>query len=298
MKLIRIVARGPQTRFVDRVRILLSGKGYLKGAPVMKKFLLATLAFGIQALPAVAADMSLGDWGHGPAAPTWKGFYVGVNGGYGWSNGSVTETPFQSFPAPFVVPGGAASPKLQGALFGAHGGYNWQTGALVLGVEGDFDWAGINNSAAAVFADPIVGAPATDGLMVYQNVQWLTTIRGRLGYTSGSSMVYATGGGAWESLRTNALLSTDTSAGVLSQSAAASFTNTRSGYAVGAGYEYMINPNWIARVEYLHYGFSGGGNTFALPVNCGVVAGGVCGGNISSNNNSIDTVRAALSYKF
>jgi outer membrane immunogenic protein len=266
----------------------------------MKKFLLATVAFGILALPAVAADMSLGDWVGGRVGPTWKGFYVGVNGGYGWSNGTVTETPFQSFAAPFVVPGGTANSKLQGALFGVHGGYNWLTGAFVLGVEGDFDGAGINNSAAGVFAAPLLGGggTATDGLMVHQNVQWLATARGRLGYTWGSSMVYATGGGAWESLRTNVLLSTNTAANGFSESAAASFTNTRSGYAVGAGYEYMINPKWIARVEYLHYGFGSGGNTFALPVNCGVVAGGVCGGNISANNNSIDTVRAALSYKF
>ena len=133
--------------------------------------------------------------------------------------------------------------------------------------------------------------------MVHQDVQWLASIRGRLGYTWGSSMVYATGGGAWESLRTNAMLSTDTSAGVFSQSGTVTSTSNRSGYAVGAGYEWMINHNWIARVEYLHYGFSGG-NTFALPVNCAVIAGGACGGNISSSNTNIDTVRAALSYKF
>jgi opacity protein-like surface antigen len=60
----------------------------------------------------------------------------------------------------------------------------------------------------------------------------------------------------------------------------------------------MINPNWIARVEYLHYGFGDSGNTFGLPVSCGIVAGGACGGNFASSNNSIDTVRAALSYKF
>ena len=60
----------------------------------------------------------------------------------------------------------------------------------------------------------------------------------------------------------------------------------------------MINPNWIARVEYLHYGFSGG-NSFALPVSCGIGgAGATCGGNIASSNNNIDAVRAALSYKF
>jgi outer membrane immunogenic protein len=270
----------------------------------MKKLLLATVAFGMLALPAAAADMGAPMYkapAPVPVLPAWQGFYVGVNGGYGWSNGSVTESPFQNFAAPFAfVPAGTANPKLEGALFGVHGGYNWQWGTWVLGVEGDFDGAGLNNSAAGVFADPLGGSggTATDGLMVHQNVEWLATVRGRLGYTWGSSMVYATGGGAWESIKTNVLLSTDTSAGVFSQSAAGSFTNTRSGYAVGAGYEWMINSNWIARVEYLHYGFSGGGNTFALPVGCGVVAGGVCGGNISSNNNSIDTVRAALSYKF
>jgi outer membrane immunogenic protein len=110
-------------------------------------------------------------------------------------------------------------------------------------------------------------------------------------------MLYVTGGGAWESLRTKAMLSTDTSPGVFSQSGTASNTSTRSGYAVGVGYEWMITNNWIARTEYLHYGFTGG-NTFADSVNCGVVAGGACGGNILSKTNNIDAVRAALSYKF
>jgi outer membrane immunogenic protein len=266
----------------------------------MKRFLLTTVAFGMLALPAMAADLTPVYKAPVPVAlPTWTGFYVGVNGGYGWSNGAVTETPFQNFASAVpVIPGATGNPKLDGAIFGVHGGYNWQTGAFVLGVEGDWDAAGLNNSAQGVFADPL-GTGGTDGLMVHQDVQWLATVRGRLGYTWGSSMVYATGGGAWENLRTNVLLSTDTATGTFATSSATSFTNTRSGYAVGAGYEWMINPNWIARVEYLHYGFSGGGNTFALPVNCGVGgAGATCGGNISGSNNNIDTVRAALSYKF
>ena len=69
----------------------------------MKKFLLTTVAFGVLALPAMAADMALGDWGQsGRVGPKWTGFYVGVNGGYGWANSTVTETPFQNFAAPLV----------------------------------------------------------------------------------------------------------------------------------------------------------------------------------------------------
>jgi hypothetical protein len=35
-----------------------------------------------------------------------------------------------------------------------------------------------------------------------------------------------------------------------------------------------------------------------LPVTCTVIAGGACGGTLSSSNTNIDSVRAALSYKF
>jgi outer membrane immunogenic protein len=261
----------------------------------MKKFLLTTVAFGALAVPAMAADMAPAPYYKAPVPvvlPAWTGFYVGVNGGYGWSNSNITETSPQS---PFV-PSATTSPKLDGALFGVHGGYNYQTGAFVLGVEGDWDAAGMNNSAQGVFPDAL-SATALDGVMIHQDIRWLATVRGRLGYTWGSSMVYATGGGAWEDVRTNALLSTNTATGTFATSTAGAFTNTRSGYAVGAGYEWMINPNWIARVEYLHYGFTGGGNTNALAVDCGF-AGGVCSSNIASGNNNIDTVRAALSYKF
>jgi outer membrane immunogenic protein len=275
----------------------------------MNKALLLSLAAGAAFAcigPVYAADMSMPYKALPMMAPvsSWTGFYIGVNGGYGWSNGSTTEDPFQNFALALpgggtVVPGASLSQKVNGALFGVHGGYNWQTSAWVWGVEGDFDASGMSNSAQIVMPDPLLGSGglATDGLSVQQQVQWLASARARLGYTWGSSMLYVTGGGAWESLRTKAMLSTDTSAGVFSQSGTASNTSTRSGYAVGVGYEWMITNNWIARTEYLHYGFTGG-NTFADSVTCTVVAGGACGGNILSKTNNIDAVRAALSYKF
>jgi outer membrane immunogenic protein len=134
--------------------------------------------------------------------------------------------------------------------------------------------------------------------MTHQDVTYLASIRGRLGYALGLNLVYVTGGAAWESLRTNVLLSTDTAAGTSSESGVASLNNTtRSGWVVGTGYEWMITSNWLVRAEYLHYAF-GGGNSFAVTVPCGIGGpGAACGGNISTSTNNIDVVRVGVSFK-
>jgi opacity protein-like surface antigen len=54
--------------------------------PKMKRFLLTTVAFGVLAVPAMAADMAPAPYYKAPVPvvlPAWTGFYVGVNGGYG-----------------------------------------------------------------------------------------------------------------------------------------------------------------------------------------------------------------------
>jgi len=236
-----------------------------------------------------------------PPLPTWNGFYIGVDGGYGWATGNVTEDPFQSFPGSTVIPPAAFSQTLDGAIFGVHAGFNFQVATFVLGVEGDFDGSGINNSSQVVLPDPLNGSggTATDGFMAHQDIRWLASARARLGVPLGSSLLYVTGGGAWESLRTNVLLSADTAGGVYSESGAASFTSTKSGYVVGAGYEWMINPNWIARAEFLHYGFSGASSVPVFVTSCATGgAGATCGGNVASSDNNVNVGRVGLSYKF
>jgi outer membrane immunogenic protein len=254
--------------------------------------------------PAFAADMALKAPAYTPqAAPTWTGFYIGANGGYGWSQSSTTADPFQNFTtATPVIPPFGISQQLSGALAGVQLGYNYQMSSWVLGVEGDFDGAGLNNSSQAIALDPLGGAggTATDGFMAHEDIEWLATVRGRLGYTWGPSMLYVTGGGAWEGVKDSYLLSTDTAlVSVFSASSGASVTTTRSGWVVGGGWEWMINSNWIARLEYLHYDFSNSSSTVSIPVTCaGFAAGSTCGSNATSSNNSIDAVRVGLSYKF
>jgi outer membrane immunogenic protein len=260
----------------------------------------AALVVGLGFAPAAfAADLEV----KAPplvAPPSWTGIYIGVNGGYGWSNGTITESPFQSFPGPAVVPQAFLGQNVDGAVFGAHAGYNWQWAALVLGAEGDFDAASMANSSQVVLPDPIGGGGGTanDLFMAHQNVTYLASIRGRLGYALGPNLAYVTGGGAWESLRTNVGLATDTAAGTFSEAGTASLNNTvRSGWVVGTGYEWMITPNWLIRAEYLHYAFSGG-NSLAVTVPCGFGGpGATCGGNVSSSTNNIDVVRLGVSFK-
>src|ERR1700712_3458187 len=70
-----------------------------------------------------------------PSYANWSGFYVGINGGYGfgkanWSGGGVSTGDFD----------------VKGAQAGVTAGYNYQTGVWVWGLEGDLDWSGVKGS--------------------------------------------------------------------------------------------------------------------------------------------------------
>jgi outer membrane immunogenic protein len=107
----------------------------------MKKFLLTTAAFGMLALPAMAADMARAPVYRAPIpAPLciWCGFYLGLNAGGTWSNNnsvdvnSVRTVDFPPGPASYgaasaagatgSVPVGGRS----GFIGGGQIGYNWQ----------------------------------------------------------------------------------------------------------------------------------------------------------------------------
>ena len=121
--------------------------------------------------------------------------------------------------------------------------------------------------------------------------EWLASIRGRLGYTWGPGMIYVTGGGAWTGVKV------DGGATMLrrprSQPAPSPPAQTLSGWVVGAGYEWMIAPNWALRGEYLYYGFNNNtsGGTLMFPIT---------GLNVTGNAGKLNTsvVRVGLDYKF
>jgi outer membrane immunogenic protein len=135
---------------------------------------------------------------------SWAGPYVGANVGY--ATGDITNS--------------VASPS--GVAGGIQGGYNWQFGQWLVGLEGDIQASGANDTFAAwKFSNP-----------------WFGTLRGRGGFVMNNILIYGTGGLAFGNVRAEVLNLTE--------------NHSAAGWTLGAGAEIGITPNWSAKAEYLY----------------------------------------------
>src|SRR6516165_7778160 len=243
----------------------------------MKKLLLAGVALAALGGVASAADLAVkAPYAPPPALWSWTGFYVGINGGYSTGADDYTQS-IVIGPPPVTTIASFSSNTInpKGGLFGGQVGFNYQTGPVVWGVEGDWQWANQNNTACGLLcfneAFPPPGAFTTTlGTTVYQKVKSFATVPGRVGWASDGWLAYITAGGAWARVD-----ETDTIViGPPAIAAAASFSNTVSGAAYGAGIEARLWAGWTGKVEYLHLDLGGTTNTFLLP---GTLTGGAGG---------------------
>lgn len=179
----------------------------------MKKLTIALAALAAITLgtSANAADMPV----KGPiykAAPApvfnWTGFYVGAHIGYGFEHTS-----------------GVGGVDADGVIGGFQGGYNWQFNRnWVFGVEADISFTDIN--------DNTLGIPV--------HIDYVGTVRGRLGYAWDRMMLYGTGGYGYTRIG---------SLGI---------HQSGDGFVVGGGLEWAFARSWSAKVEYLFHDFDGG----------------------------------------
>jgi outer membrane immunogenic protein len=270
----------------------------------MKKFLLASaalIAVGMSA-PATAADM--GVYKAEPAvayAYNWTGFYIGGHVGAGW--GSSRQSFYQSNAAPFNAVQFAAVNLGQGrntyGLGGFHGGYNWQaTPNILLGVEGDISWAMGGNSSLGVqlFRNDTGAAVFNNFLNMSNNMNWLSSLRGRLGFIAANNvLIYGTGGAAW--IRRTTSGNVNNPAGSNTSSIRDTAGQTLSGWVAGGGLEYMFAQNWTVRAEYLYYGGFAGRTTSAACTACN--PGAFDGpGVFTWDKLNVQTVSVGLTYLF
>jgi outer membrane immunogenic protein len=223
------------------------------------------------------------------AVYNWTGFYVGVNGGYGWE-GSTGDLVGNS--AGLGIPGAIAGGTIPRALNvqpagwigGAQAGYNWQWDHIVLGVEADIQATGIKQSLTI----PLTGLGLLPTLSTGSSeLDWFGTVRGRVGYAWNQFMVYGTGGLAY------GYVSDRGSVGVVAPPPIGIGTSasTRTGWAAGGGFEWAFQPSWSVKGEYLH-------------VDLGSVTSRLLFATSPTDfldyrfNHTYDIVRVGLNYKF
>ena len=216
--------------------------------------------------------------------PVWNGFYAGLNAGYSWGLNSyaanraavgLTDLDQQLSGGGFssnlataaaqAIPGRTRA-AANGTLGGGQAGYNAQLNRGLLGVEFDFDGSGarghgdyVNN---AVFSG---GAPAsTSGLMTRVDnataVDWLGTLRGRLGlFATPSLPLYGTGGLAFGETSSSTFINQQWSGPsaittlLKTSGSLGAADRTSAGWTVGAGIEWMFSRNLSLKAEYLFY---------------------------------------------
>jgi outer membrane immunogenic protein len=210
---------------------------------------------------ATAADMAVK--APPPAAPVcvWCGWYIGLNAGWvGSANNNITNTGtdtgdfgFGSLLTIFGAIPGSISDSLSGFIGGGQIGYNWQTGNVVAGVEADFDGASAKKTVNAVFPGTDVVFPITT---IYRSqLDWLSTLRGRLGFmASPNVLLFVTGGLAVGEVKTANAATCPEFLPPCSAEATTANTNTsiRAGGTAGGGIEWMVAPHWSIKAEYLY----------------------------------------------
>lgn len=185
----------------------------------MNRFLktAVSLAAILVCAPAFAADLPANNSGYDqnfvtPAVYDWTGFYVGGHLGYGFGDASGVST--------------------SGFVMGGHAGFNVQQSSLVLGMEGDFDWANISDSATGVD----------------RSIDYLASIRARAGIAYDQYLFYGTGGFSF--------------GGFSAGDAGFEDDNFGLGWVAGVGAEVALAKNWTARIEAFYYDL--GEETYAL----------------------------------
>lgn len=238
----------------------------------------------------------------------WTGFYIGGNGGGGWSSESFSGTETN----PFGVASFSGSSTASGALGGGQIGFNYEfPNQLVIGVEADGDWANIagSSSACATYTSAVPGFGGIVGHTAGCGSDSVTlndfgTVRGRLGYAWNNVLLYGTGGWAWgndSGTHTATCVAAigfpcNPGTGIAFSGGGATFSNTLSGWTAGAGIEWGFLPNWTLRLEYLHLEFDNVATNYTTTVT--TAAGTATVATHVTSSGGVDLVRVGLNYLF
>ena len=170
-------------------------------------------------------------------ADDWRrrsGFYAGGHVGYMFGNANATL----GDPIGVAASGGTA--PYGTFIGGVQAGYeHFFPSRLMLGVELDASFPDYLDLAQ------VLSYRATGTGTATEQLEYLASLRGRVGYDMGGWTPFLTGGIAWASTRFSRI---DLTTG----NEDANPSNVRAGYVLGGGIDYPLDPRWSARAEYLY----------------------------------------------
>lgn len=193
--------------------------------------------------------------------PRWSGFYVGGLVGYKYavaeSHVDLTGT-WEEFPDTErnIQDRGERSFDESGAELGGLLGFNWQLGHWVIGAEAAGGYMWLRDSFSETFSDNEF--ESTVRVSGSFKTHYLATFGGRLGYAMCRWLPYVTGG--------LAIGDTDFDGQVLIQNDDGFRWNggrseTRTGWFIGGGLEYMLTNHWRLRGQYQYIDLGSSGFT-------------------------------------
>ncbi len=260
----------------------------------MIKHVLVVAAVMLPAVGARAADLPL--LRKAPAMSyslfTWTGFYGGINAGFKFAGNDDVHTEGQAAPNIANIAGGARPGFVplnrNGFIGGGQIGYNYQFGQFVAGIETDIDYTDFRDNRSVTTAQLVTGAPLNNTFS--SRLNFLGTVRGRLGFAYDRSLFYATGGLAYGE--------TQQHIDMFGPTGNVQFSGDRRqvkvGFAVGAGMEQAITNNVTVKAEYLFFDL--GRDTLNVAVIPG--SGGAGTGYNSRFDENGHIVRVGLNYRF
>jgi opacity protein-like surface antigen len=186
------------------------------------------------------------------AAYDWTGFYVG---GFTGATGGHSNWFF-----PPIASG--INSRTAGVLGGIDAGYRKQFGSWVVGVEGDVAATNAKGGHSCISSLINFGFPVETNCN--NDVRYMATATGKLGYAWNSVLVYGKAGGAWTNNGLDVSCNGDpgfqfncTAANSLFNPGIAHAVATVHpfGWTAGIGFELGLTPNWSAKAEYDYLGF-------------------------------------------
>jgi outer membrane immunogenic protein len=191
-------------------------------------------------------------------ATRWGGFYGGINFGGGWTEGTTASTCINSLTnnqsgCSLLNQSG---PNTAGLLGGGQLGYmtpldlGWGV-PLMVGGEVDLEGSGMSSAQSISPPIPLIDAPpcTTCNFYAKQSVDWLSSVRVRVGVPVDDVLIYATGGLIVGGANAYQSISFTNETG----SYTASAHRALAGPTFGGGIEFRLGGPWSARLEGLYY---------------------------------------------